>query len=153
FEQALITLRQLGASVQDVQIPSIKSAPAYMVILLSEAYPSHDLDLREPPERFGEFLRERIQAGGLITSSEYVQAQRLRATLQADMADVLRRVDLLVTPTSPKPAATFAAVYDPSYDAPRSNTGPFNMTGLPTLALPMGFSTCGLPLSMPMSGT
>ena len=152
FEQALGTLRQLGASVQDVQIPSIKSAPAYMVILLSEAYAYHERDLREHPELFGEFLRERIQAGGLITSSEYVQAQRLRATLQADMGDVLRRVDLLVTPTSPKPAATFAAVYDPNYDAPRSNTGPFNMTGLPTLALPIGFSASGLPLSMQITG-
>ena len=81
-----------------------------------------------------------------------MQAQRLRTRLQADMADVLRRVDLLVTPTSPKPAATFAAVYDPTYETPRSNTGPFNMTGLPTLALPCGFSTSGLPLSMQITG-
>jgi aspartyl-tRNA(Asn)/glutamyl-tRNA(Gln) amidotransferase subunit A len=152
FELALTTLRQLGATVQDVQIPSIKSAAAYMVILLSEAYAYHERDLREHPELFGEFLRERIQAGGLITSSEYVQAQRLRSTLQADMANVLRRVDLLVTPTSPKPAATFAAVYDPNYETPRSNTGPFNMTGLPTLALPCGCSTSGLPLSMQITG-
>ena len=152
FELALTTLRQLGATVQDVQIPSIKSASAYMVILLSEAYAYHERDLREHPELFGEYLRERIQAGGLITSSEYVQAQRLRTRLQADMADVLRRVDLLVTPTSPKPAATFAAVYDPTYETPRSNTGPFNMTGLPTLALPCGFSTSGLPLSMQITG-
>ena len=152
FEQALATLRQLGASVQDVQIPSIQSAPAYMVILLSEAYAYHERDLREHPELFGEVLRERMLAGGLITASEYVQAQRIRVRLQGDMADVLRRVDVLATPTSPKPAATFTAMYDPNTEMPRSNTGPFNMTGLPTLAVPIGFSASGLPLSMQITG-
>jgi aspartyl-tRNA(Asn)/glutamyl-tRNA(Gln) amidotransferase subunit A len=152
FEQALATLWQLGASVQDVQIPSIQSAPAYMVILLSEAYAYHERDLREHPELFGEVLRERMQAGGLITASEYVQAQRLRVRLQGEMADVLRRVDVLATPTSPKPAATFTAMYDPNPEMPRSNTGPFNMTGLPTLAVPVGFSAAGLPLSMQITG-
>jgi aspartyl-tRNA(Asn)/glutamyl-tRNA(Gln) amidotransferase subunit A len=152
FEQAIATLRQLGASVQDVQIPSIQSAPAYMVILLSEAYAYHERDLREHPELFGEVLRERMLAGGLITGSEYVQAQRIRVRLQGDMADVLRRVDVLATPTSPKPAATFTAMYDPNPEMPRSNTGPFNMTGLPTLAVPIGFSASGLPLSMQITG-
>jgi aspartyl-tRNA(Asn)/glutamyl-tRNA(Gln) amidotransferase subunit A len=152
FEQALSTLRQLGASVQDVQIPSIQSAPAYMVILLSEAYAYHERDLREHPELFGEVLRERMLAGGLISASEYVQAQRIRARLQGDMADVLRRVDVLATPTSVKPAATFTAMYDPNPEMPRSNTGPFNMTGLPTLAVPIGFSAAGLPLSMQITG-
>jgi aspartyl-tRNA(Asn)/glutamyl-tRNA(Gln) amidotransferase subunit A len=152
FEQALSTLRQLGASVQDVQIPSIQSAPAYMVILLSEAYAYHERDLREHPELFGEVLRERMLAGGLISASEYVQAQRIRVRLQGDMADALRRVDVLATPTSAKPAATFTAMYDPNPEMPRSNTGPFNMTGLPTLAVPIGFSASGLPLSMQITG-
>jgi len=40
-------------------------------------------------------------AGALITASEYVQAQRLRTQLRADMNAVLRRVDVLATPTSP----------------------------------------------------
>jgi aspartyl-tRNA(Asn)/glutamyl-tRNA(Gln) amidotransferase subunit A len=68
------------------------------------------------------------------------------------MADVLRRVDVLATPTSVKPAATFTAMYDPNPEMPRSNTGPFNMTGLPTLAVPIGFSAAGLPLSMQITG-
>jgi len=150
--QALAMLRQFGASVQDVQIPSTQSAAANTIILLAEAFAYHEQDLRTHPERFGEILRERMLAGGLITAAEYVQAQRLRARLRGEMADVLRTVDVLATPTSPKPAPTFAVVYDPEYGFPRGNTSPFNLTGLPALAVPCGFSGAGLPLSIQIIG-
>src|SRR3989449_2475817 len=102
FEQALAMLRQLGASVQDVQIPSIQAAGANMVIMLSEAFAYHEHDLRMHPERFGEILRERLLAGALITASQYVQAQRLRTQLRADMNPRLPRVDGLATPAHPQ---------------------------------------------------
>ena len=84
-------MRGLGADVRDVTIPSIWASPAFMVIMLTEAFAYHARDLRERPQLYGEVLREKLMAGALFTADEYVQAQRLRARLCEDVNHGPRR--------------------------------------------------------------
>jgi aspartyl-tRNA(Asn)/glutamyl-tRNA(Gln) amidotransferase subunit A len=152
FEDALGVLRKLGAEVRDLTIPAFDLARSFFLILVAEAYAYHEHDLKTKPELYGDVLRERMLSGALVTASEYVQAQRVRMQTCAEVDDAMKTVDVLATPTTLTPAPSFKASYDVTLGFPRSNMGPFNLTGQPTLAVPMGFSKSGLPLGFQLSG-
>jgi aspartyl-tRNA(Asn)/glutamyl-tRNA(Gln) amidotransferase subunit A len=152
FEDALRVLEGLGADVRDVTVPAFDLSRSFLLILVAEAFAYHEHDLRTKPELYGDVLRERLMTGALVTGSEYVQAQRIRTRTCAEVAEVMRTVDVLATPTTPKPAASFAVMQNPDLAFPKSNMPPFNLTGQPTLAVPCGLSSTGLPLSLQLAG-
>jgi len=94
----------------------------------------------------------RFLVGGLLSAADYVQAQRVRRLIKNEMAQALQEVDVLVTPTSPKPAALLEG-YDPAATlAAPSFTAPFNVAGLPAISVPGGFSSEGLPIGLQIAG-
>ena len=152
-EKGLIALQELGANLEEVTIPSLEYIrAANTVIMLSEAYAFHERNLKERPQDFGEMVRARFRIGGLFSASDYIQAQRCRQLAKREFADVLRRVDLLVTPTMNQPAPAFEGFDATAIIRGPSFTAPFNVTGLPAISVPCGFTSSGLPVGHANSG-
>ena len=107
-EQAVAVLEELGAYVEEVTLPSLDYVrAANSVIMVSEAFAYHEPNLKTRPQEFGEIVRGRFRIGGLMRASDYLQAQRVRTWARREFADVMKKVDFLVTPTMTQPAAAF----------------------------------------------
>jgi aspartyl-tRNA(Asn)/glutamyl-tRNA(Gln) amidotransferase subunit A len=152
-ETALKTLQALGARVVEVTVPSLPYAGAAQpVIMLSEAFAYHARKLRSKPEEFGDMVRARFRMGGLFTSGEYVQAQRVRNVIKRDFAKALQHVDLIASPTMSNPAPAFQGIDVMTTARVPSFTGPYNVTGMPAISVPCGFTPKGLPVGLQLAG-
>ena len=153
IEGALEVMAELGATVRDVDIPHVEqSRAANQTIMMGEAFAYHEHNLKTRREDYGAMVRDRFLLGGMLTISDYVQAQRVRSLIKREMADALRGVDVLVTPTSPKPAAALEGYSGGATLTGPSFTGPFNASGIPAISTPGGFSSDGLPIGLQIAG-
>ena len=152
-DDALKVMEDLGAHVEEVNVPMLEHAGAAQpVIMLSEAFAYHQNNLRAKPELFGEMVRARFRTGGLFSGGDYVQAQRVRNVLKREFADVLRKVDIVASPTMSNPAPRFDAMDAMTTSRVPSFTGPYNLTGMPAISVPCGFTSEGLPVGFQIAG-
>ena len=148
-EVALSALEDLGAHVEEVTIPTLQySQAAHTVIMFSEAFAFHRSNLLTRPNDYGVRARAQFRVGGLFSSSDYLQAQRVRNVLKSEFAKVLESVDVIVSPTRPSPAPRFDQVEKMTIAELVSFTSPYNMTGLPAISVPCGFTSDGLPVGL-----
>jgi len=152
-EKAVSELESLGAKIETVELPSLEYVrAANTIIMVSEAFAFHEPNLRTRPQDFGEIVRSRFRIGGMLSAGDYLQAQRCRQWSKREFAAALRKVDFFVTPTMTQPAPAFEG-YDPNDTIQgRSFTAPFNVTGLPAISVPCGFTQAGLPVGMQIAG-
>src|SRR5499427_11169101 len=104
LENVARTLQTLGAEIRDVGLPTLgEFAAVNRVILQSEAWAIHGPWLRERPGDYGKLARRRLMAGAFFSAGDYVQAQRRRLQMIADVEQALRDHDVLLCASSMDP--------------------------------------------------
>jgi aspartyl-tRNA(Asn)/glutamyl-tRNA(Gln) amidotransferase subunit A len=147
------TLEMEGAELRDIKLPTLVEFGAVnRVILQSEAWAIHGPWLRERPGDYGELARRRLLPGAFFGAGDYVQAQRRRLQMIAEVEAALREVDVLLCASSMDPPCRIDRPADVERTYPRQARTPFNVTGHPALAMLAGLSAGGLPLSVQFVG-
>ena len=174
WDECANLLKTNGAEIVDISLPNTMSAlPAYYIIAPAEASSNlarydgvryglrvkgNDLiDMYEKTrsEGFGDEVKRRILIGTYVLSSGYydayyIKAQKIRSLIKSDYVEAFKKVDAILTPSTPSTA--FEIANEPS--DPVQNylndifTVPVNLAGLPGISIPFANDENNLPIGL-----
>jgi aspartyl-tRNA(Asn)/glutamyl-tRNA(Gln) amidotransferase subunit A len=161
LEASLDTLRQAGARIVKTHAPDMALVNALTLVVLGvEAATLHRRWLQHRPEDYADQVRTRIEAGLFYPATRYAEALMMRATVAREwLAAAMGGADLVHIPTIPVRVPTIAestagTAVEVSATIGRIThcTRAINYLGLPSVAVPCGFTANGLPASFQLVG-
>ena len=145
-----------GAVISEVEIPYADQIMSVeFAICLPEASEYHRRMLRDRPDLYTEDVRMFLEAGELMPATRYVQALRVRQLMQRAWASMFADIDVIMAPATASPATKVGQETidwgggneEPITPAFVRLSAPANVTGLPSIATPCGFTDDGLPVA------
>ena len=178
WQKGINIIKEAGAEIINISLPNTKYAlPTYYIVAPAEASSNlarYDgvkygfrskgenlIDMYEKTrsEGFGNEVKRRIMIGTYVLSSGYydayyLKAQKVRKLIKNDFDEVYKKVDAILTPSTPSSAFKIGEkINDPvSMYLNDIFTVPINLAGLPAISIPAGFDSKGYPLGLQIIG-
>ena len=149
LEDAARRLAKTGAQVRDFELPpgSVELFDRHKVIMGYESARALAWEYASHPDGISASLKPRLDEGWQVTRADYDAVRETARRCRRALADRMRDVDFLLTPSAPGEAPrTLETTGDPVFNRA------WTLFGVPCVTLPFGKGAHGLPLGVQLVG-
>jgi Asp-tRNA(Asn)/Glu-tRNA(Gln) amidotransferase A subunit family amidase len=153
IEKAIQVSRDLHAEIHDVKL----EVSTDRTLSSAESFAYHETFVAQSAELYQPATLVRIQSAANTSAAAVLRARRELEISRHAIRKIFEDVDILLTPTVPVPPPAISDLkahpenLRPAELLMLRNTRPFNVWGIPTISLPCGFTTDGLPIGLQLA--